>query len=102
MTVPVIEALRANDLLVDRFGSNALLLFALELRFNIEDIVTEAATCLTDDVRDKKCDALYIDKESQTAVIAQAWTAESPDPKRPRSTQQGKRSQHCGRMGSRR
>ncbi|MDP9419680.1 MAG: hypothetical protein M3P53_05980 [Actinomycetota bacterium] len=43
------------------------------MRFGIEDISTEAANCLTDDRRDKKCDALYIDRDTGTAVIAQGW-----------------------------
>ncbi len=41
-----------------QFGDNALLLFALEARFSIVDIVTEAATCLTDGADDRKCDAV--------------------------------------------
>jgi hypothetical protein len=31
-----------------KFGPNALLLYALELQFGIDDIVTVAATALTD------------------------------------------------------
>ncbi len=73
MSVPVLEALKARKELVQQFGSNALLLFALEMRFGIEDIVAEATNCLTDDTKDKKCDALYIDRETGTVVIAQGW-----------------------------
>jgi len=61
---------------LEPFGSNAILLYALEMRFGIEDIVAEATSCLTDDPNDKKCDALYIDKDTGTAVIAQAWFTE--------------------------
>ena len=57
------------------FGSNALLLYALQLRFDIDDIMTVAATALTDDSKDQKCDLLYIDDESRTAVLAQAYVA---------------------------
>lgn len=58
-----------------QFGSSGLLLYALELRFGIDDIVTVAATALTDDTRDQKCDLLYLDEENRTAVLAQAYLA---------------------------
>lgn len=58
-----------------QFGPNGLLLYALQLRFEIDDIVTVAATALTDDTKDQKCDLLYLDDESRTAVIAQAYLA---------------------------
>ena len=61
-----------------QFGSNGLLLYALELRFGIDDIVTAAATALTDDTRDQKCDLLYLDEENRTAVLAQAYLATDP------------------------
>jgi hypothetical protein len=73
MAVAVLDALAARTELTDRFGPNGLLLYALEMRFGIEDIVNEATNCLTDDTRDKKCDALYIDRETGTAVIVQGW-----------------------------
>jgi hypothetical protein len=57
------------------FGEHAFVLLALETRFEIEDIVTEADTALTDGERDKKCDVLYVDRESRTAVICQAYFA---------------------------
>ncbi|MGH3805071.1 MAG: hypothetical protein ACRDRU_00200 [Pseudonocardiaceae bacterium] len=43
---------------LEQFGSNGLLLFALELQFNVDDIATVAATALTDGDRDRKYTAL--------------------------------------------
>lgn len=60
---------------LEQFGSNGLLLFALELQFNIDDIATVAATALTDGDRDRKCDLVYIDVDSRTAVLAQGYLA---------------------------
>ncbi len=72
-TSPALEALRSRESLSSQFGDNNLLLFALETRFGIDDIVTEAATCLTDGADDRKCDAVYIDRETNTAVIVQGY-----------------------------
>ncbi|MBE1461367.1 AIPR family protein [Kibdelosporangium phytohabitans] len=58
-----------------QFGPNSLLLFALELRFDIDDIATVAATAITDGNRDRKCDLVYIDEDSRTAVLAQGYEA---------------------------
>lgn len=58
-----------------QFTHNGLLLFALELRFGIDDICTVAATALTDGSKDRKCDLLYIDQDSRTAVLAQGYVA---------------------------
>ena len=59
--------------LKESYGDNALLLYALQLRFDIEDIDSVAAEALTDGADDKKCDLIYVDRESGTAVIAQAY-----------------------------
>jgi hypothetical protein len=56
-----------------KYGDNALLLFTLQLRFEIEDIDAAATNSLTDSPNDKKCDLVYVDKESQIAVIAQGY-----------------------------
>ena len=42
--------------LIDVYGNNALLLYALQLRFSISDIVSVASDALTDGGDDKKCD----------------------------------------------
>lgn len=60
---------------LEQFGSNGLLLFALELQFNVDDIATVAATALTDGDRDRKCDLVYIDVDSRTGVLAQGYVA---------------------------
>ncbi|PSL57129.1 AIPR protein [Saccharothrix carnea] len=57
------------------FSPNGLVLFALELRFGIDDIAAVAATALTDGASDHKCDAVYIDTESRTAVIVQGYVS---------------------------
>jgi hypothetical protein len=58
------------------FGSNARLLFALALRYQIDDLSTVANDALTDDSDDKKCDLLYVDSEAGFAVIAQGNEAQ--------------------------
>lgn len=64
--------------LIDNYGDNSLLLYALQLRYDIEDIVSVAAEALTDGSDDKKCDLIYIDKDSGFAVIAQAYMKQNP------------------------
>lgn len=71
---PAFEA--RNDLA--RYGPNALLLFALELQYQIGDIHSVAADSLTDGSDDKKCDLIYIDVEVGVAVIAQSYFARDP------------------------
>lgn len=66
------EALRSRTDL-HKYKDNALLLFTLQLRFEIEDIDVVAANSLTDSPNDKKCDLVYVDKEKQIAVIAQGY-----------------------------
>lgn len=55
------------------YGNNSLLLFALEMQFEIEDIHTIAAEALTDGHDDKKCDLVYVNADDGSAVIAQAY-----------------------------
>src|SRR5712691_9428814 len=57
------------------YGSNALPLFCLELYLRDEDIHSIAATALTDDSNDKKCDVVYIDRASRRAFILQGYLA---------------------------
>lgn len=47
--------------------------FAINLRFNLDDIQTIASEALVGRSDDKKCDLLYVDKERQIAVIAQCY-----------------------------
>lgn len=64
-----------NDL--REYEDNALLLFALQLRFGIEDIATTAAEAITGGSDDKGADAIYIDTDTRTAVIVQGYIAEN-------------------------
>ena len=63
---------------LEAFRPNGLLLFALELRFGIDDITTQAVTSLTDGSQDRKCDLIYLDVDSRTAVLAQAHYSNDP------------------------
>jgi hypothetical protein len=73
-TNPVDNLLKErSDLL--KYGSNARLLLVLQIRQTIDDIDTVAATALTDDPADKKCDLVYIDTERGVVIIAQAYEA---------------------------
>jgi AIPR protein len=58
---------------LDAYGDNALLLFALALRWRLDDIRATAAQSLTDGSDDKKCDLVYIDEERRVAVIGQSY-----------------------------
>jgi hypothetical protein len=60
------------------YGDNALGLFALAMRFNIDDLQSVAANSITDGSDDKKCDIIYVDKDNGIAVIAQCYKAFTP------------------------
>jgi hypothetical protein len=62
-----------------KYGVDALLLFALQLKFgiDIEDIDLIASNCLTEGGEDKKADLIYIDYEAAHVVIAQTYIAKS-------------------------
>ncbi|NSW83899.1 MAG: AIPR family protein [Syntrophothermus sp.] len=64
---------------LERYGKNRRLLFALQVKFRVDDIHSIAANCLTDGSDDKKCDLIYIDKDEGFAVIAQAYEAQEID-----------------------
>ncbi|ATY86014.1 hypothetical protein CVV65_14660 [Kyrpidia spormannii] len=80
--VTFIDAFRSReDLKI--YGNNGLLLFALQLKWNIDDIHAVAAQCLTDGKDDKKCDLVYVDRDRGVAVVAQThfsskWIGEAP------------------------
>lgn len=61
-----------------QFGDNAIGLFALALRYNLEDLVATAAESITDGSDDKKCDLIYIGREDKVAVVAQCYVATTP------------------------
>lgn len=54
-------------------GSDAIGLFALALKFNLEDLESVAADSITGGSDDKKADIVYINKEEKFAVIAQCY-----------------------------
>ncbi len=57
--------------------------FAINLRFNLDDIQTIASEAITGGGDDKKCDVLYVDKERQVAVIAQCYLSQKSKPAAP-------------------
>lgn len=69
---------RARTDLSTQYGNNALLLYALQLRFEISDIASVASEALTDCGRDKKCDLIYVDPELGIAVVAQGYMKQNP------------------------
>ncbi len=59
--------MRTNyDLSDDSIG-----IFALNLRFGLDDIRAIASEAITGGGDDKKCDVIYVDKEREIAVLAQ-------------------------------
>lgn len=73
-----ISNFEARNDLKEKYGDNALLIYALQLRYDIEDIISIASEALTDGHNDKKCDLIYTDKDSGLAVIAQAYMKRQP------------------------
>jgi len=68
------------------FGISGLWLFALSLRFNLDDIPQLMSDCNVDGGDDKKIDAIYIDAdERQTAVIIQSYIAKNEKGQEPPS-----------------
>ena len=61
------------------YKDNALLLYALQLRFDIEDIDAVAADALTDGANDKKCDLIFVERDLGVAVVAQAYNKVNPN-----------------------
>jgi hypothetical protein len=61
-----------------QYGDNSIGLFALALRFGLEDLDTVAANSLTDGSDDKKCDIVYVDRDEGHAVLAQCYYSTKP------------------------
>jgi hypothetical protein len=59
------------------YADNAIGLFALALRFNVEDLASVAADAITDGSDDKKIDMIYIDEDEHVAVVAQCYLAKA-------------------------
>ena len=77
-SVNYIGDFQARTDLVSRYGNNALMLYALQLRFDISDIISIASDALTDGGNDKKCDLIYVDQDAGVAVIAQGYMKQTP------------------------
>jgi len=60
-----------------KFGVNAIGLFALALRFDLEDLEGVGVSSIVDGHSDKKNDLIFIDEEIGTAVIIQAYVSKS-------------------------
>ena len=56
-------------------GADAIGVFAINLKFGLDDFQTIASEAITGGGNDKKCDVLYVDKERQVAVIAQCYVS---------------------------
>jgi hypothetical protein len=52
---------------------DAIGVFAINLRFDLDDIQTIVSEAITGGGDDKKCDVVYVDKDRQIAVIAQCY-----------------------------
>lgn len=65
------------------YGDNALALFALALRFRVEDLDTVAAESITDGRDDKKCDLVFVNREEGYGVIAQCYLSQKEKPAAP-------------------
>src|SRR6516164_879036 len=55
---------------------DAIGVFAINLKFNLDDIQTIASEAITGGGDEKKCDVLYVDKEREIAVIAQCYISQ--------------------------
>jgi len=64
-----------NDLKVE-YGNNSLLLYVLQLKYNLDDIREIAEEYLVDGSNDHKCDLLFVDRENGVGIIAQSYFAE--------------------------
>lgn len=58
-------------------------LFALQLKFNVDDITNIASEALTGGGNDKKCDLLFIEPERKFAVIMQCYMSSKERPAAP-------------------
>jgi len=72
-------ALEGRDDLRKYGNKDALLLFALDLHENIDDIALIANDSLIDHCNDKKCDLIYINSELGKIIIAQGYWSEQND-----------------------
>lgn len=75
------QAFQSRTDLKDRYSNNARMLYALQIKFQIDDIDSVATDALTDGTDDKKCDLVYINRDDSFAVVAQAYESNRAHPK---------------------
>jgi hypothetical protein len=63
--------------------SDGIGLFALQLKFGVDDLKNIAGEILTGGDDDKKCDVLYLDPEKKFAVVMQCYISGKPRPAAP-------------------
>ena len=60
---------------LQKYNQNALMLWALQMHYEIEDIDGFASSFLTDSGDDKKCDLIWVNRDDGFAVIAQDYSS---------------------------
>lgn len=60
------------------YTDNARLLFALQLRFDIDDVTSVAESSIVDGSDDKGCDLVFVDKSRGTIIVAQGYESLKP------------------------
>ena len=80
MITPAETAFQARTDLISEYGDNARLLFALQLRYDIDDVESVAATALVDGPDDKGCDLVFVDRSRGVVIIAQGYECRSDKP----------------------
>jgi hypothetical protein len=64
-----------------RYGSNARLLFVLQMRYDVDDIHSVAESSLIDGGDDKGGDFVYVDRARGVLIVAQGYESEKPKDK---------------------
>ena len=57
------------------YAENARLLFALQLRFDIDDVQSVGENSIVDGADDKGCDLVFVDRSRGTIIVAQGYEA---------------------------
>lgn len=71
----ILSYLKENNY-IDIYGDNALLLYALTLRFAGLDMAS-ASEYLTDGSNDKKIDLIYVNTDDKIAIVAQSYMSQN-------------------------
>ncbi|MDH5782586.1 MAG: AIPR family protein [Candidatus Bathyarchaeota archaeon] len=65
-----------SSFIPSKYGDKGLMLYALALKHDVDDVDSLAASSLTDNVDDKGIDILHFLPEQKTAIIVQGYMAE--------------------------